>query len=126
MRVLLIDDEPDLRELLAITLELDGSFDVVGNASTLAEGVELARATQPDVIVTDLVLGSTVPPEELLGELRAAAPQASVVVFSGRDVGVTPPVGADAAVLKGGDLAGLIEKVKEVAAEADRRGDAPD
>ena len=82
MRVLLIDDEPDLRELLAITLELDGSFDVVGNASNLAEGIELARTTRPQVIVTDLVLGSTVPPEELLRDLRAAAPQASVVVFS--------------------------------------------
>jgi pimeloyl-ACP methyl ester carboxylesterase len=119
MRVLLIDDEPDLRDLLAITLELDGGFDVVGNASSLTEGVELARTTRPDVIVTDLVLGSTVPPEELLGELRAAAPQAAVVVFSGRDVGVTPPVGADAAVLKGGDLAALIDKLKEVGRRLD-------
>ena len=119
MRVLLIDDEPDLRDLLAITLELDGGFDVVGNASSLTEGVELARSTRPDVIVTDLVLGSTVPPEELLGELRAAAPQASVIVFSGRDVGVTPPVGADAAVLKGGDLVALIDKLKEVGRRLD-------
>ena len=119
MRVLLIDDEPDLRELLTITLEMDGSFEVVGRASTLAEGVELAGATQPDVIVTDLVLGRTVPPEDLLGGLREAAPAAAVVVFSGRDVGVTPPLGADAAVLKGGDLAVLIDKLKEVAGNRD-------
>ena len=115
MRVLLIDDEPDLRELLAIALELDEGFEVVGRASSLAEGVELAAATRPDVIVTDLVLGSSVPPAELLAELREAAPSAAVVVFSGRDVGLTPPVGADAAVLKGGDLSDLLEKVKEVA-----------
>jgi len=91
MRVLLIDDEPDLRELLAISLEMDGGCDVVGRASSLSKGVDLARSTQPDVIVTDLVLGSSVPPEELLAELRQAAPNAAVVVFSGRDVGVTPP-----------------------------------
>ena len=114
MRVLLIDDEPDLRELLAIALELDGGCEVVGRASSLSEGVELARTTQPDVIVTDLVLGRTVPPEELLAELREAAPGAAVVVFSGRDVGVTPPAGADAAVLKGGDLADLLETVQQV------------
>ena len=124
MRVLLIDDEPDLRELLAITLEMDESFEVVGRASSLAEGAELARATRPDVIVTDLVLGASVPAEVLLGELREAAPDAAVIVFSGRDVGVTPPGGADAAVMKGGDLADLIAKVKEVAG-SDRRGEAP-
>ncbi|MFL6204804.1 MAG: response regulator transcription factor [Acidimicrobiales bacterium] len=118
MRVLLIDDEPDLRELLAISLELDGGFEVVGTAGSLPEGVELAAATRPDVIVTDLVLGRTVPPEDLLAELREAAPGAAVVVFSGRDVGVTPPAGADAAVLKGGDLAVLIDKVKEVGGSA--------
>jgi DNA-binding NarL/FixJ family response regulator len=125
MRVLLIDDEPDLRELLAIALELDEGFEVVGRASSLAEGVEIAATTQPDVIVTDLVLGSSVPPAELLAELRDAAPSAAVVVFSGRDVGLTPPVGADAAVLKGGDLAELLEKVKEVAG-SNPRGEGSD
>jgi DNA-binding NarL/FixJ family response regulator len=122
MRVLLIDDEPDLRELLALSLEIDGGCEVVGSASTLAEGVELAGVTQPDVIVTDLVLGRTVPPEDLLAELRDAAPRAAVVVFSGRDVGVTPPIGADAAVLKGGDLSALIDKVMELGA-ANPRGE---
>ena len=126
MRVLLIDDEPDLRELLAITLELDAGCDVVGRASSLEEGVELARATQPDVIVTDLVLGRSVPPEDLLAEVRRAAPDAAVVVFSGRDVGVTPPVGADAAVMKGGDLHDLIQKVVEFGQTSDRRGEPPD
>jgi len=114
MKVLLIDDEPDLRELLAISLELDAGHEVVGRVGTLAEGVELAGITQPDVIVTDLVLGRTVPPEDLLAELREAAPDAAVIVFSGRDVGVTPPRGADAAVMKGGDLEELLAKVNEV------------
>jgi DNA-binding NarL/FixJ family response regulator len=92
----------------------------VGRVGSLAEGVELARTTQPDVIVADLVLGRTVPPEDLLGELSEAAPNASVVVFSGRDVGVTPPAGADAAVLKGGDLVELLAKVNEVVQERQR------
>ena len=122
MRVLLIDDEPDLRELLALTLELDAGHEVVGRVGSLAEGIEVARTTQPDVIVTDLVLGRTVPPEELLAELRQAAPDAAVVVFSGRDVGVKPPLGADAAVMKGGDLAELLAKVDEVV--RDRKNDS--
>jgi DNA-binding NarL/FixJ family response regulator len=115
MRVLLIDDEPDLRDLLTISLEIEPGCEVVGCASTLAEGAELARTTQPDVIVTDLVLGLALPPEELLGELRSSAPDAAIVVFSGKDITGSPhPVGADAVILKGGDVSELIAKVREV------------
>jgi len=120
MRVLLIDDEPDLRDLLTISLGMEPGFDVVGSTGTLAEGAELARTTQPDVIVTDLVLGLSVPPEELLAELRAAAPNASVVVFSGKDASAAPhPPGADAVILKGGDLSELVAKVRELAEQSD-------
>ena len=116
MRVLLIDDEPDLRDLLSISLGLEPGCEVVGCASTLAEGAELARTTDPEVIVTDLVLGLAVAPEQLLGELRAAAPHAAIVVFSGKDVSGGPqPVGADAVILKGGDIAELVAKIREIA-----------
>ena len=120
MRVLLIDDEPDLRDLLSISLGMESGCEVVGSAGTLTEGAELARTTQPDVIVTDLVLGLPVPPEKLLAELREAAPNAAVVVFSGKDITAGPhPAGADAVILKGGDLSELVAKVREVAEQSD-------
>ena len=115
MRVLLLDDEPDLRDLLTVTFELEAGFEVVGCAGTLREGVELAGTTRPDVIVTDLVLGLPAPPEELLSELRHAAPAAAIVVFSGKDVPAdAAPIGADAVLLKGGDLSDLVAMVREV------------
>jgi response regulator NasT len=50
--VLVIDDTDHVRKMLVDMLELDG-FDVVGQASAGEEAVNLARTTEPDVIVMD-------------------------------------------------------------------------
>ena len=54
-RILLVEDEPDTRELVRLTLELDG-YEVV-EAGTAEEGIERARASAPDLILMDLSLG---------------------------------------------------------------------
>lgn len=51
---LIIDDEPDIRELLTVILTSDG-WDVL-TAGTGRAGIELARETAPDVIVSDVRL----------------------------------------------------------------------
>ena len=81
VRVVVIDDEPDLRILLWLAMESDGRCQVVGDASSAAEGVELAAVTRPDVIVVDQVMPgmdgvSAVP------LLRAAAPGAKIIMLS--------------------------------------------
>lgn len=54
-KILLVEDEPDTRELVRLTLELDG-HEVV-EAGTGEEGILRARATRPDLILMDLSLG---------------------------------------------------------------------
>src|ERR1700730_17016230 len=54
-RVLLIDDEDDVREVAQICLELVAKWDVV-SARSGAEGVRLAAADQPDAIVLDVMM----------------------------------------------------------------------
>jgi DNA-binding response OmpR family regulator len=52
--VLVIEDEPDIRDLLAFHLEREGY--AVTKSGTGAEGLRLARAAPPDLILLDLML----------------------------------------------------------------------
>lgn len=53
-RVLVVDDEPNIREVLAINLRREG-LDVVF-ASDGLEAVDMARSVKPDLIVLDIML----------------------------------------------------------------------
>jgi DNA-binding NarL/FixJ family response regulator len=80
-RVVVIDDDAELRGLIEVMLEVDARFRMVGQAGDGREGVALVDRLQPDVIILDLHLpgmdGLTALPQ-----LRAAAPDARIVVFS--------------------------------------------
>lgn len=54
MRVLVIDDEPDVLMLCRVNLQLAG-HEVI-EASNGKAGLELARTLQPDVVVLDVML----------------------------------------------------------------------
>ena len=56
IRVLVVDDHPTFRDGLRAVLTADDGCTVVGEAATGSEGVELARALSPDVVVMDLCL----------------------------------------------------------------------
>lgn len=53
-RILVIDDEPQIRRFLRITLEAEGH--TVSEASTGREGVTRAATSSPDVVILDLGL----------------------------------------------------------------------
>lgn len=81
-RVLVVDDVRDLRMLLRMALEHDGSFQVVAEAADGVQAIEQARAHQPDLVVLDLSMPVLDGLEALPGILEAA-PAARVVVLSG-------------------------------------------
>jgi DNA-binding response OmpR family regulator len=54
-RVLVVDDEPDMRDLLLDALQGEGF--VIETASSGLEAIKLARTNPPDIVVTDLMLG---------------------------------------------------------------------
>lgn len=53
--ILIIDDDVELRELLVEQLELQGQF-AASAAATAGDGVDLARALKPDLILLDVDL----------------------------------------------------------------------
>jgi DNA-binding NarL/FixJ family response regulator len=53
----LIDDHPVFREGLKLLFELHGDPRVIGEASGADDGLEIVRATRPDVVLLDVVFG---------------------------------------------------------------------
>jgi CheY-like chemotaxis protein len=54
-KILMIDDEQDICELIKFILERNGKFEVTYSTEA-RKGVELARSTLPDLILIDIVL----------------------------------------------------------------------
>jgi CheY-like chemotaxis protein len=55
MRILIIDDEDDIREATQICLEVTGDWEVL-TASSGQEGLVKAQVEQPDVILLDVMM----------------------------------------------------------------------
>ena len=70
-RVLVVDDEDDIREVSRVSLELVGHYDVLTAASGRA-GVEQARTNRPDAILLDVMMPELDGPSTL-AELQADA-----------------------------------------------------
>lgn len=64
MKVLLIDDENDIRRIARLALSKVGKMDVV-DASNGQEGIEKAEVEMPDVILLDVMMPSMDGPSTL-------------------------------------------------------------
>jgi DNA-binding NarL/FixJ family response regulator len=103
--VLLIDDHELIRQGLAGAFAQADSFEVAGQAATVADGVALAREISPDVVVTDVRLpdGSGL---DVVRALRKESREIGLVVltmyagdeqlFAAMDAGASAFVGKDA------------------------------
>jgi PAS domain S-box-containing protein len=83
-KILIVDDNEDIRRLLRIQLETDGRFAVVGEAGDGREGVELAEQLQPDVVLLDLAM-PVLDGLEALPLIKSAVHGVRVIVLSGFD-----------------------------------------
>jgi DNA-binding NarL/FixJ family response regulator len=133
-RVLVVDDDPDYRLLVRLALQPGDGFDVVAEAGDGPAAVVAARREQPDVVLLDCRLPG---PDafDVLPDLRAAAPEARIVLVSGHDAAdlrvASRSAGAFGFLTKetparylGSELAalvGLVEAVEQLLAEASRR-----
>ena len=86
VRVVLVDDVPELRLLVRVTLEEDPGIEVVGEASNGREGVKIVEATNPDLVLLDLSMPD-MDGLEAIPLMREHAPNARVVVLSGHEAG---------------------------------------
>ncbi len=83
-KLLLVDDEPELRKMVAAILTDDG-FENIIMAASAKEGVALARAEKPDLSILDVMLldGDGF---SLMRQLRAFT-DAPVIFLTAKDEG---------------------------------------
>jgi two-component system, NarL family, response regulator LiaR len=98
IRVLIADDHPVVREGLLSFLQLQDDLDVVGTAADGREAVAMAEATQPDVLLLDVVMPA-MDGVEALRRIRVVAPATRVIVLTtfADDGRVFPAIQAGAA-----------------------------
>lgn len=84
LRVLLVDDMPEVRRLVRTALRFRGGFDVVGEASTGVAAVTLVEELEPDLVVLDLGLPD-ITGRDVLTRVRTVRPHTTVVIFSGAE-----------------------------------------
>ena len=109
MKVLIVDDNDDIRQLLRLQLGLLPDMDLA-EARDGSEAVRCADALDPDVIVLDLEM-PVMTGSEALPFLREAHPDAAIVLHTSTPRSLTPPEVTDAAddyVEKGGDIVGCV------------------
>lgn len=80
-RVLIVDDDDQARRIVAISLSLDGNFEVAGEASDGKGAIDTALATMPDIILLDLEMPG-MNGMEAIPELRKCCPHAKIAVIS--------------------------------------------
>ena len=123
VRVLVVDDDPVILELLRINFEIEG-FEVL-SAADGQEGLERARADRPDVVLSDVMM-PRLDGLQLLVKLRddPATAGVPVVLLSAKaqnaEVQRGLALGADDYVTKPFDPLELIERVNAVLAKSRR------
>src|SRR3954451_21046943 len=122
-----VDDTPDIRMLLTLTLEMDGDIKVVGEAGDGREGVDMAAELQPDVVLIDLAM-PVMDGLEALPLIRKACPQTRVVVLSGFEADAMAQraldAGADGYLQKGLPVSEILDYVRRLIG-LDDDGQAP-
>lgn len=85
MRILIVDDEAPMRDLLAKTIAAHGAdYAVVGVAGDGEQALELCRELRPDVVITDIYMPG-VNGLEFLQKARAEGLLGKTVIISGYD-----------------------------------------
>jgi len=84
LRVLIADDEPEMRETLIGLVSTDPGLELAGVAEDAEEAVEVARVTRPDVALLDVSMPYGGGPEAAHG-IRWRSPGTHVVAFSLHD-----------------------------------------
>lgn len=126
-RVVLVDDTADLRQLMRIALRRAG-WDVVGEAGDGVQGIEVARAQTPDLVVLDLSM-PVMDGLEALPQIRASCPDSTIVVMSG--FGATQMTeralarGADGYLQKGAPLSEVVAYLEDALARRGSGAPAP-
>jgi DNA-binding NarL/FixJ family response regulator len=118
IKVLIAEDHGIVREGLRTLLDLTSGIEVVGEAATGREAVELATRFQPDVILMDIAM-PTLNGFEATRQIRSLSPDSKVLVLSAHSdeeyVEHFLSIGVSGYLVKQNSGQILVDAIKEVA-----------
>lgn len=116
-RILIADDDPTMRTLLAIRLEHEG-FSVVGQADSGVKALRQAQTCTPSLVLLDLDM-PVMEGLSTLRQLRKNHPQLPVLVFSMLDASLYSyrciQLGAQGFISKNGGISLLLNAISQIA-----------
>ncbi len=119
--VLIVDDSDEVRSIVRIFLEHDGTFTVCGEAASGQEAIQKALELKPTLVLLDLRLPG-MNGIETATALKAVLPQTKLVLFSAYADSLGPRTWASAIgvdlVLPKGSLIDMAASLKTLAAKS--------
>ncbi|HZW04349.1 MAG TPA: response regulator transcription factor [Anaerolineaceae bacterium] len=99
MRVLLADDQTEVRSALRLLLEQEAQVNIVGEAVDVSELLQQVWGVRPDAVLLDWELTRNgIAPRTLISALRTLRPNLKVIALSGRVEARQQALGAGADV----------------------------
>ena len=113
-RVLIVDDNPQVRQELRTLLPLAGNIEIIGEAADGLEAIHLLQTLEPEVVLIDLEM-PVLDGYEATRQIKACRPACRVVALTAyadpesRDRAAE--AGVDAFIVKGGAVASLVQAI---------------
>jgi DNA-binding NarL/FixJ family response regulator len=80
-RILIVDDNPHVRNALRVCLEMNQGHEVCGEAENGQDGMELARQLKPDIVLLDYAMPN-MNGLEAARLISASMPQCGMILFT--------------------------------------------
>jgi DNA-binding NarL/FixJ family response regulator len=80
-RILIVDDNPHVRNALRICLQMNQGHEVCGEAENGQNGMELAKELKPDIVLLDYAMPNTYG-LEAARLISASMPQCGLILFT--------------------------------------------
>lgn len=120
IRLLIVDDNPQVRKDLVNTLALDEQVEIAGEAATGIEAIRTAEQLEPDVVLMDLGMPEMDGYEATrLIKARQLAKYVIVLTVHGYPAARqrAQSAGADAFIVKGTGLQDMLDMIKNVSSQ---------
>ena len=80
-RILIVDDNPHVRNALRVCLQMNHGHEVCGEAESGQDGMELARQLKPDIVLLDYAMPN-MNGLEAARLISASMPQCALILFT--------------------------------------------